>query len=121
MNQIGKVGATLIIWMASAMMVTANRGASEAWVVPVIALMALVAATTSMRYIWRESDSGAVQRIVAAQAAEKAKRSSRVERLLDRLDDSELAELRSRLTGDDGEQIPLESLLRRDDEQRRSG
>jgi hypothetical protein len=119
MNQIAKIIGTVVVWAAcAAIVMSTGRFSSEAWVMPVIAVFSLIAATSSMRYIWRETDSRASHPMIELNTREKSKRSSRVDRLMNALDDSELDELRSRLTGDDGEQIPLESLLRRDDERR---
>jgi len=121
MNQLAKVIATMIVWTAAAgMVISSNSPLQKDWVMPIIALMALIAATSSMRYIWRETDSSVIDRIAAARSAEKTKRATRVEHLLNNLDDSDLDELRARLTGDDGEQIPLEELMNRQSG-RRSG
>jgi hypothetical protein len=69
-----------------------------------------VAAASATTAIWRDK-SGTV---ASVEAAEKAKRHSRVERLMEQLDDRDIAELRARLAAnEDGDAVPLEDLLRR--------
>jgi hypothetical protein len=72
-----------------------------------LAFMLVIAAISSTKYIWR-----GVRRDDAAEEAEKTKRSGRVDRMLERLNERELDELRSRLINDsDGEAVSLEDVL----------
>ncbi|MBL8121075.1 MAG: hypothetical protein JNJ78_26475, partial [Anaerolineae bacterium] len=51
--------------------------------------------------------------------AEKAKRRSRVDRMIDRMDERDLAELRARLAeNNDGEMVSLDELLQEKERQR---
>jgi hypothetical protein len=73
------------------------------------AILAVTAASATTA-VWRDRHGSAT----AVEAAEKAKRHSRVERLMEQLDDRDIAELRARLAAnEDGDAVPLEDLLRR--------
>jgi len=104
-----RVLATGLIWTAltvlgvSAMVTGASSGSMTA-----ILFVLIVGATISTGTIWRWAEPAQK----AVEEAEKAKRRTRVERLMNDLDDREIAELRHRLTDEDGERAPLEELVR---------
>jgi hypothetical protein len=72
----------------------------------IVAILAGVAAAATQA-IWGASSQGST-----AQNSEKSKRRSRVDRMLERMDDAELDELRARLMSEsDGEAVSLNELL----------
>ena len=111
MNNIAKVIGTAIIWgaltiLGVAMMVTHVNIDSGA--IAFMLTMLIIGATIATGAVWRggaEADP--------REQSEKAKRRSRVERLMNDLDERDLDELRYRLMGDDGEQVSLEELVQR--------
>jgi hypothetical protein len=95
---------TAIIWgvlllMAVTAMVTHTD--LDFWVI----LLGLAAGTVSTLFIWDDSAT------VITDSGEKSKRSGRVDRVLKRLNDAELDELRERLLDSDGEMLTLDELL----------
>jgi hypothetical protein len=96
--------------------------ASNIPVMVILTLALILAATLSTYFIWRNAHIEADAPAQNKRAANvKSKRGSRVEQVVNALDEDEIAELRARLTAaDDGEAIPLETLLaQRDDAYRR--
>jgi hypothetical protein len=84
----------------------------------ILALALILAATLSTYFIWRHAH---VEVDVPSQAKRavnaKTKRGSRVEQVVNALDEDEIAELRARLReAEDDDAIPLESLLGARDE-----
>ncbi len=111
MNNISRVFATGFIWAALtilgvAMMVT-NIDVSSGTLAFMMTIL-IIGATIGTAAIWRGGDPNENVR----ERSEKAKRHSRVERLMNDLDDHDIEELRYRLMsqGDD-EIIPLEELI----------
>ena len=111
MNNIARVFATGIIWgaltlIAVAMTVSQITLSSSAFVSALIAL--IIGATVGTLGVWR----GAGANTDAREEAQKAKRRSRVERLMSDMDEHDLDELRFRLMGqNEEERVPLEELL----------
>ena len=111
MNNIqARVLATGLIWTAltvlgvAAMVTGASSGSMTA-----ILFVLIVGATISTGTIWRWARPNST----AVEEAEKEKRRTRLDRMMDTLDERELEELRHRLTGDgDDERYPLEELVR---------
>jgi hypothetical protein len=112
MSNFGRLIATMFIWAmvpASLAMTKDAQGAGQVFVVLVLAL----AAMGTSGFIWL-GNAGAQHQASMETRAEKAKRSTsnRVDRLMRALDEEDLAELRDRLNGSDGEMpVPLDSLL----------
>jgi hypothetical protein len=74
----------------------------------VMAVILAGSAVTATQAIWRSNDAD------DARSAEKNKRRNNVDRVLERLSDREIEDLRARLTGDaDGEAVLLDDLLQR--------
>lgn len=111
--------ATIAIWLAVAVlgvaaMVTGVFIDTAALVVLSITLVA--GAATATNIVWNAGKSNNDD----GKEAEKAKRRSKVQRLVDGLDDRELDELRTRLmSSDDSEATSLEELLKANGRQRR--
>jgi len=111
MNSISRVIATGIIWAALtilgvAMMVThvEMSGGMLAFMMTIL----VIGATIGTAAIWKGGDP----EISAHQSSEKAKRRSRVDRLMNDLTDHDLEELRSRLMDEnDEDRVPLEDLI----------
>ncbi len=110
MNNISRVFATGFIWAALtilgvAMMVT-HVTISSGTLAFMMAVL-VIGATIGTGAIWRGGSHDDVQ-----QQSEKAKRHSRVERLMNDLDDRDIEELRYRLMSqNDNESVPLEELM----------
>lgn len=111
-----RVAATLFIWIAFALVMViaiANAMFIDGGPLVALAIITAVAALGGTRYVW-----GSVQTAEPSRPAEKAKRRSRLERLLDEMDTDELEQLRARLMAEnDGEQVSIEDLI----QQARSG
>ncbi len=111
MNHIqARVLATGLIWTAltvlgvAAMVTGASSGSMTA-----ILFVLIVGATISTGTIWRSAEGNPT----AIEEAEKMKRRTRLERMIDTLDEREIEELRQRLTGEqDDERVPLDQLVR---------
>ena len=68
-----------------------------------------VAALSGTKIVWRNNTSQS-----AVQEVEKAKRRTRLDRMLEDMDEQELAELRERIANDtDDDPVPLDQLLKR--------
>ena len=111
MNNISRVFATGFIWAALtilgvAMMVTHVEMSSGNLTFMMIAL--IIGATIGTAAIWSSNKTDEDSQ----KSNEKAKRHSRVERLMNDLDDHDIEELRSRLISpNDEESVPLEELM----------
>ena len=111
MNNIARVFATGIIWgaltiLGVAMTVGNVELASGAFVFALVAL--IIGATIGTLGVWNGTNANTDAR----EEAQKTKRRSRVERLMNDLDEHDLDELRFRLMGqNDEEPVPLEELL----------
>ncbi len=112
MNNISRVFATGFIWAALtilgvSMMVTHIDVSSGS--IAFMMTILVIGATVGTASIWKSGDSDKDIK----QSSEKAKRRSRVERLMNDLNDRDIEELRYRLMsqGDDDEVIPLEELI----------
>jgi flagellar biosynthesis component FlhA len=112
-NQIPRMIATGIIWAAiTAIMMTMMITQSDLNFI-IVAILA-GAAWFATDTVW---SSGKNEAKAAQEESEKAKRQTKVERLVDTLSQQELNELRSRLVADsDGELVSLDDVL---SEQRR--
>jgi hypothetical protein len=91
--------------------VVARQMSANIPIMVILALALILAATVSTYFVWRnahlEADAPA-----RSKSTVKAKRGSRVEQVVNALDEDEIAELRTRLMDDhSGEAIPLEELL----------
>jgi len=110
--------ATFFIWLSFtvtmvAAMVTDVAVNSGIFFLIGFAIFVIAAAAATMA-VWKFGSPDA-----SAQASEKAKRRSQVERLLERMDEGELDELRSRLISEsDGEVIGLNELLEHERQRR---
>lgn len=115
MNSIARMLTTVIIWgLVASVIITGMIQEYDAGALAVLTLILGIGAAIVTEKIWAVSGESPVI------AAEKAKRRSKVDRMLERLDDQELAELRARLMSEqDGEAISLEDLL--DEQARRTG
>jgi len=95
--------------------VVARQMAASMPILVILSLALILAATLSTYFVWRNAhldveSSGQTRR--AGQATAKSKRGSRVEQVVNALNDDEIAELRARLVSEDGaEPVPLEQLL----------
>jgi hypothetical protein len=115
-----RLTTTAVIWAAFtvvmvAALVMSNRF-SDGFLM-VFALMFTVAALTATQMIWRGSGAALVQ----IERSEKAKRQSRVEQVLNTMNEGELEELRTRLMTEsaDSEAVGLDELLVERHHQRR--
>jgi len=111
MNSGMKLAATFIIWTAFTIIMTTGHSplaeATGGAAVMMTVVLAIAAAASSVA-VWQSGEQNALKR----EAAEKAKRTrTRVGRFVDTLSNEEIAELRARLTADDGEVVPLDALL----------
>ena len=113
MNNIARVFATGIVWGALTIISVAmtvshvelSSGALLFIIVPLI-----IGATIATGAVWKGSGSTETEK----EASEKAKRRSRVERLMGDLDERDIDELRYRLMGDnDDDRVPLEELIQK--------
>lgn len=110
MNNVSRVFATGFIWLALtilgvAMMV--NHIDISSGTIAFMMTMLIIGATIGTAAIWKGSSPEGVR-----EQSEKAKRHSRVERLMNDLDERDIDELRFRLMSrDDDEAIPLEELI----------
>ncbi len=103
-----KLSATAVIWTAFAVILIGAfvTLSSYGWIPIVIVIVLMtMAALAGTRMIWRGYATSVVE-------VRKAKRRSRVERVLDSMDEGELEELRARLTSD-GEVVSLDDILSR--------
>jgi hypothetical protein len=111
-----RVFATLFIWAAVTILgIGTLVNSTFLGGGPVIIIMVLLvgAAATATQNVWR-SDFG------SRAAAEKIKRRTRVDRMMDKLSETEVEELRARLMAEtDGEQVTLDELMT-EHEKRRS-
>ena len=111
MNNIARVFATGIIWgaltlIAIALTVSHIDISGGSFVFVVTAL--IMGATVGTLGIWHDSNNTRN----AVEESQKAKRRSRVERLMSDLDEHDIDELRYRLMSDrDEESVPLEELM----------
>jgi len=109
MDNLARLLATAVIWLASmgiiiALAVTGSEALNNFIVVAII--MGTAAGATAS--IWNAAHGEKA----ALSQSEKSKRRSRVERLLDSMDDRELEELRTRLDENvDGEMVTLDEVL----------
>lgn len=105
--------------------IVARQMSANIPIMVILALALILAATLSTFFIWRhahlESDTPAQAKRTASAANVKSKRGSRVEQVVNALDEDEIAELRARLHDvDDEDAVPLEALLAvRDESYRR--
>lgn len=78
--------------------------------------MLLAGVVIATGFVWKYGNNS----VSSVEQSEKAKRRSRVERMLDNMDRNDLDELRSRLMSEsDGEAVGLEELLTERERQRR--
>lgn len=113
-STIARVIATGVIWaMTPLIILAATDTAVRDMNAVILVAIVMIAAALSTRSVWNADPDSALS------ATEKSKRtgSRRVRRLMDRLSDDELAELRARLS-DDGEVVPLDSLLSQQQQRR---
>ncbi len=107
-NMQARVLATGLIWTAltvlgvAAMVTGASSGSMTA-----ILFVLIVGATLSTGTIWRWAEPNSS----TEDEAEKSKRRTRIDRMMDNLDDGELEELRYRLRGDEAnKRVSLDEL-----------
>lgn len=111
MNSISRVFATGIIWAALtilgvAMMVT-HIDISSGMLAIMVSIL-VIGATIGTAAIWKGGDLESDVK----QSSEKAKRRSRVDRLMSDLSERDIEELRYRLMSqDDEDRVPLEELI----------
>lgn len=89
-----------------------------------LALAVTLAAAVSTYFVWRHAEAEAEPEARKAARAAKAKRGetgSRVDVVINTLDEYELAELRNRLESVENEPVSFEELLAQQDEARRRG
>jgi hypothetical protein len=101
--------------------IVARQMASSIPIMVILALALILAAILSTYFVWRhahlEAAVPAPVRRGASAANVKSKRGSRVEQVVNALDDDEIAELRARLHEvDEDDAVPLETLLAARDE-----
>jgi hypothetical protein len=96
----------------------ARQMATNIPIMVILALALLLAATLSTFFIWRHAHLESDAPAQAKRAANvKSKRGSRVEQVVNALDEDEIAELRARLRdADEEDAVPLETLLGARDE-----
>lgn len=107
MDNLARLLATAVIWMAvtGIMISMAVTNTDINFIIVAIVMGTGAGATAS---IWNASHGEKA----ALSQSEKSKRRSRVERLLDSMDDRELEELRARLDENvDGEMVTLDEVL----------
>ncbi|MBI5667766.1 MAG: hypothetical protein HZC41_07135 [Chloroflexi bacterium] len=103
-SNLARMITTAVIWTALLLMaVTAmvTKTSVDFWMI----LIGLGAGAVTTMFIWDSSNSK------PADSAGKSKRSGRVDRMLDKLSEAELAELRARLIESDGEMLSLNDVL----------
>jgi hypothetical protein len=108
-NNEARTAATFFIWVAFTLVGIATIvNASEIGGIIFLIMVLLVGgAAGATQQVWKNAGSEIAD-------AEKNKRRSKLDRMLERLDDGDIEELRSRLSADsDGEVVPLDDLLRR--------
>ncbi len=113
MQSAPKLLVTIIIWSCiTGISIAAliSMGRSDPQVAVVICAIALITATISTTQIWNTGTE-------SNREAEKIKRQSRVDRLLKRMSDRDLEELRARLSDGDGEIVSLEDLQEQHEQQ----
>jgi hypothetical protein len=104
-NNEARLGATLLIWAAfTVIAVVALLAQQFNFVVAIVLGGASMLATAA---VWQHADNPHQ----SEERAEKNKRRSKVETLLERLDERELDELRARLSDSDGEMVSLDEVL----------
>jgi hypothetical protein len=113
MNNIARVFATGIIWGALTILgiaATVSHVELSSGALTIIMAMLIIGATIGTGAVWKDAGGS----VSAKEEAEKAKRRSRVERLMSDLDERDIDELRYRLMGDsDEDRIPLDELISR--------
>jgi hypothetical protein len=118
-NNETRLMATFLIWLAFTVtmvtaMVTGIASDSGAYFLAAFTIF-VIGVSVATTAVWRYGSSD-----TSAQSSEKTKRRSQVERLLERMDENELDELRTRLMSDsDGETVGLGELLAERERQRR--
>jgi hypothetical protein len=111
--------ATFFIWLAFtvtmiASMVT-NLARDSGGFFLIGFMIFVIGAVVATQAVWKYGSAGA-----SPQTTEKAKRRTQVDRLLERMDEGELDELRNRLLSEaDGEAVSLNELLAERERQRR--
>lgn len=113
-NNLTRLISTAVIWTALTIILVAMvvNNALDFW----MAALTVGSGVGVTAVVWF-SQPGNSQAARLAEA-EKAKRRGRVDRVLERLNEAELAELRARLAETDGELLTLEELVQ--DEDRRT-
>lgn len=111
MNSLARMISTVTIWlMVTGIIITGMIMKYDAGGIAVLALILGIGAAIATEKIWQARETGEEPQTRRQQ--EKAKRRNTVDLLLERLDETELDELRTRLMGDhDGEAVSLEDLL----------
>ena len=111
MNNIARVFATGIIWGALTILgvaMTFSQAEVSGGLLAFMTTIFIIGATIATSAVWRSNSDRADVR----EQSEKAKRRSRVERLMSDLDERDIDELRFRLMGDNNdERVPLEELI----------
>jgi hypothetical protein len=106
-----RLTTTAVIWSAFTIVMVAALVMSNRFsdgFIAVLALMLTVAALAATQMVWKGSGAALAQ----IERSEKAKRQSRVEQVLNTMDERELEELRIRLMSEsDGEAVGFEELL----------
>jgi hypothetical protein len=106
-----KAIASAIVWTAFTIVAGGTLASSDnlsGGVVVVIMVLLVIAAGVSMGFIWMGDKENNTE------SAEKAKRQSKLDRVLEKLSDQDVEELRTRLMAEsDGEEVSLNELLRR--------
>lgn len=112
-----RLTATAIIWTAFTIVMIAALIFSDrltSGMILALAFMFTLAAVGATQMIWKHPTE------LHSESAEKSKRRTRVDAMLERMDDAELDELRMRLLSDsDGEAVGLTELLAERERQRR--
>ncbi len=108
-SQAARTLSTLIIWAAVTILgigALVNATFLDSGAVVVIMILLVVGAAGATQAVWRSPAAS------SQMEAEKAKRRGKVDRMLDRLSEDEIEDLRARLMAEsDGEQVSLEELL----------
>ena len=111
MNNVARVFATGIIWGALTILgvaMTVSHVDISGFTLTFVMTALIVGATIGTAAVWHNNGANTS----AQDEAEKLKRRSRVERLMNDLDEHDLDELRFRLMGDaNDESVPLEELM----------
>ena len=110
-NTEARVMATFFIWAAITIIAVAAMVAHisvDGFVGIVLAMILVGSASGATNAIWKGT------RVDDEQSAEKSKRRNNVDRVLERLTDREIEDLRARLIGEsDGEAVSLDELIGR--------